>query len=47
MAELETLEREVGPTIDAAEASFDAACLAVVDIAIANDIDVGITCEDE
>ena len=47
MAELETLEREVGPTIDAAEAAFDAACLTVVDIAIANDIDVDVTCVDE
>jgi hypothetical protein len=47
MAELETAMSQVEPTIDSAQAGFDAACLAVVDVAIANDIHVSITCEDE
>lgn len=47
MAELEERNAEFEPAIDRAEAAFDAACLAIVDIAIANDIDVSVTCEDE
>ncbi len=47
MAEFETLNLELEPTIDVAETAFDAACLTVVDIAIANDIHVSVTCEDE
>ena len=44
MAELETLSREVDPITTVAETALDAACLAVVDIAIAHDIHV--TCQD-
>jgi hypothetical protein len=47
IAEFETLNHEVEPTIDAAQAALDGACLAVVDIATANDIHVSVTCEDE
>jgi hypothetical protein len=47
MADLETGMSQVGPTVDAAQAAFDAACLAVVDVAMANEIHVSITCEDE
>jgi hypothetical protein len=46
MAELETLSREVDPSNTVAETALDAACLAVVDIAIANDIHVSVTCDD-
>lgn len=47
MAELETISREVDPSTTVAEAARDAACLAVVDIAVANDIHVSITCAGE
>jgi hypothetical protein len=47
MAELETISREVDPSTTVAEAARDAACLAVVNIAIANDIHVSITCAGE
>ena len=47
MAELETISREVDPSTRVAEAARDAACLALVDIAVANDIDVSITCAGE
>ena len=46
MAEFETLNLEVEPTIDAAQAAFEGACLAVLDIATANGIHVSVTCED-
>jgi hypothetical protein len=46
MADVETLMEQSGPTIDSAQDAFDAACLTVVDIAIANDIHVSVTCED-
>jgi hypothetical protein len=46
MAELETLSREVDPSNTVAETALDAACLAVVDIATANDIHVSVTCDD-
>ena len=47
MAELETLSREVDPSTTVAEAARDAACLAVMDIAIANDIHVSVACAGE
>jgi hypothetical protein len=47
MAELETLSREVDPSTTVAETARVAACLAVVDIAIANDIHVSVACAGE
>jgi hypothetical protein len=47
MADVETAMGQLEPTIDGAQDVFDAACLTVVDIAIANDIHVSVTCEDE
>jgi hypothetical protein len=47
MAELETISREVDPITAVAEAARDAACLALVDIAVANDINVSISCAGE
>ena len=47
MAEFETLNLEVEPTINAARAAVEGACLAVLDIARANEIHVSVTCEDE
>ena len=47
MAEFDTLNDEVQPTIGVAQTAFEAACLTIVDIAIANDIHVSVTCEDE
>jgi len=47
MAEWETLTRELDPAISVAEAAFDAACIDVVAIGMANDIHVDVTCEDE
>jgi hypothetical protein len=46
MADVETIMGQLEPTIDGAQDVFDAACLTVVDIAIANDIHVSVTCED-
>ena len=50
--EAETLEEvdaflELSPTIDAAEAVFDAACLDLVAVGEANGVTVNVTCEDE
>jgi len=47
MAELETISREIDPSTTVVETALDAACRAVVDIAIANDIHVSVSCDDE
>ena len=47
MAEVDAVNAEVEPTIDAAQTRFDAACLAVVEIAVANGIHTNISCEDD
>ena len=47
MAEVETVMEQLDPTIDGAQGVFDAACFTVVDIGIANDIHVSVTCGDE
>ena len=47
MAELETISREVDPITTVAETARVAACLAVVDIAVANDIQVNVSCGGE
>jgi hypothetical protein len=46
-AELETLSREIDPSTTIAETARNAACRAVEDVAIANDIHVSITCAGE
>ena len=47
VAEFSTLEAELEPAIEAATTRFNDACLAVVEIAEANNIAVTITCEDD
>lgn len=47
MAELETISRETDPSTAVAEAARDTACVALVDIAVASDIHVSISCARE
>ena len=46
LEELETISREVDPSTTVAETALDAAGVTIVDIAIANDIHVSVTCDD-
>ena len=47
MAEVSALNDEIEPSIDAAMTRFEAACLDVVAIAVANGIHTNISCEDD